>query len=73
MKEKEFQQSIDEKMTAIVALLAALLEGQQTEEGRRVEVILADSGLSAASIARLLGKKPDTVFKAITRAKKKST
>jgi len=71
MKEKEFQQSVDDKMTAIVALLAALVEERQSEDGRRVEIILADSGLSAASIARLLGKKTDTVFKAITRAKKK--
>lgn len=71
MKESEYQQSIDDKMTAIVALLAALLEVQQVEGSRKIEVILADSGLSAATIAKMLGKKTDTVFKAITRAKKK--
>jgi DNA-directed RNA polymerase specialized sigma24 family protein len=71
MKESEYQQRIDDKMTAIVALLAALLEAQQVEGGRKIEVILADSGLPAATIAKMLGKKADTVFKAITRAKKK--
>ena len=66
----EMEKSVDEKLSAIIALLAALVEKGSGEEARRVEIILSNAGLSPTRIARLLGKKPDTVIKIIKRAPK---
>ncbi len=61
------ERGVEEKLAAIVALLAALVEKQPGEKTKRVEIILSDAGLSPTKIARLLGKKPDTVIKTIKR------
>ena len=70
MKDLDIQKSIEKKMTAVVALLAAIIEDSGMEEKRKVEIILSDVGLSPSEIARMVGKKPDTVIKTIKRLKK---
>ena len=46
-------------------------DGQQFEL-RRTELVLSDAGLSAQQIATLLGKKPNSVAKTITRSRSKA-
>ena len=70
MKDIKIQESIDKKMTAIIALLAAMLEDSNVDKKRKVEFVLSDVGFLPSEIAKMLGKKPDTVVKIIKRAKK---
>jgi DNA-directed RNA polymerase specialized sigma24 family protein len=61
----------DDLLRAIVALLADERDRrvQDDASARKTEVLLADAGLSYQLIAQLIGKQPDAVRKAISRAK----
>ena len=62
-------------MAGILALLAAeredRLSGTPTDKQRRTELVLADAGLTAFEIGRVLNKNPGTVAKAVSRARAK--
>ncbi len=62
--------SIDEKLGALIALIAYQVEhASDPSKKERVEIILNNAGLAPSRIAKLLGKKSDTVVKAINRKK----
>lgn len=68
--------SLEQVMAGILAMLVAeredrlaTLTGKTLASPKRTELILADSGLSVQQIAGLLGKKPNTVTKTISRAR----
>jgi DNA-directed RNA polymerase specialized sigma24 family protein len=63
--------SVETLLAAILAMLVAEREDQDSEPGnrRKSEVILNEAGLSAPEIATLVGKKPDAVRKTLQRAK----
>ena len=69
MKDAKIQESIDKKMTAIIALLVTILENTEGDRKRKVEFVLSDVGFSPSEIAKMIGKKPDTVIKTIKRSK----
>lgn len=69
MKDTEIQHSIERKLSALVALLAAFMENPELESRRKVEIILSDAEFGPAEIGRIVGKKTDTVIKTIKRAK----
>jgi DNA-directed RNA polymerase specialized sigma24 family protein len=58
---------------ALVGLLALTIADREERQGagtpRRTELVLADAGLGVGTIAQLTGRKPDTVRKAIARAR----
>jgi len=57
-------------LTALIALLADQREADTERTAKRkTEVLLADAGLRPAQIGPILGKKPNTVRVAITRAR----
>lgn len=68
---------LEQAMSGILALLAAEREERvnpdkdPNKEPRKTEVILADSGMSPAQIAVVLGKKGKLVSQTIIRARKK--
>jgi hypothetical protein len=58
----------------LLAILALLVNGREQSipdkpDQVRTELVLANAGLSYATIAQLLGKKPDAVRMMISRAK----
>ena len=68
----------EQAMVGILALLAADREDRtasrdrvSSEQARKTELVLADAGLTAAQIGRILGKKPNSVAKTISRARAK--
>jgi DNA-directed RNA polymerase specialized sigma24 family protein len=69
--------SKDESTHVLLASLVALLVDEREARLRsqpsemRTEVLLADAGLPIATIARLMGKNPDAVRKAISRARQR--
>jgi DNA-directed RNA polymerase specialized sigma24 family protein len=72
---KAEQLSLEKAMAGALAMLAAARDDEATpnrkpEERRKTEVILADAGIAVVQIAQILGKKPNTVSKIITRARK---
>jgi len=71
MDNTDILKSIDDKLSAVIALLSYQLDTTK-EERPKSEVILslANSTLNPTKIAKILGKKPDTVIKSINRAKK---
>jgi DNA-directed RNA polymerase specialized sigma24 family protein len=71
---REVPLTLEEAMSALVALHVEEREERIASGagGRRTELVLADAGIATSVIARLLNKKPDTVAKAITRARKAS-
>ena len=68
---------LEQAMSGILALLAAEreervnLDKSLAKELRKTEVILADSGMSPAQIATVLGKNGKLVSQTIIRARKK--
>jgi DNA-directed RNA polymerase specialized sigma24 family protein len=61
-------------LSALVALLADQREADaERTTKRKTEVLLADAGLRPAQIGPILGKRPDTVRVAITRARQAAT
>ena len=70
MKDADIQKSIEKKLTAVVALLAAIIGRQEKEGQRKVEFVLSDVGFTPSEIARMIGKKVDTVIKTIKRGEK---
>ena len=73
MNDQKILESIDEKLTAVVVMLAHSMEliSKDSIKAEKIEVLLAEVGLSPTKIARLIGKKPDTVMKALKRKNKK--
>jgi hypothetical protein len=71
MENETLLKSIDDKLSAIIALLSYNMD-MTKEERPKSEVIisLAESSLNPTKIAKILGKKPDTVIKMVNRAKK---
>lgn len=71
--------SIEQLMAGVLAMLVADREDRlaardgRSIESRRTELILAGAGFTYQQIGALLDKKPDTVKKAISRARSKST
>lgn len=67
MNDQDILQSINNKLSALVALAALSLSG----EGREVklEILLKNVGLEVLDIARVLGKQEGAVRKTIQRAK----
>jgi DNA-directed RNA polymerase specialized sigma24 family protein len=70
--------SPEQVMAGILAMLAADREDRLASaakakvEPRKTEIILSDAGLNAYQIASILGKKPNTVLKTISRARAKT-
>lgn len=71
---------LDRVMAAILGVLIADREdriaasdGKGREIPRRIELILADAGLSVQQISALLNKKPDTVAKSISRSRSRAS
>jgi hypothetical protein len=65
--------SIDQKLSALIALTAASLfekSGENTEV--RLEVLLSSAGLDTGEIAKVLGKSLAAVQKTLQRAKKQN-
>ena len=60
-------------LAALVALLADARESRLADEpdARKTEILLADAGLNPSAIAPLLGKNPEAVRKAISRARQR--
>jgi DNA-directed RNA polymerase specialized sigma24 family protein len=67
--------SVEQVMAGILAMLVAEREdrlatlSKEKVELRKTELILSDAGLSANQIAGVLGKKPNTVVKTLSRAR----
>ena len=73
MNEGEILKNIDNKLSAIIALIVDYRErdGKQVDKSvAKTEVLLKDAGLSAVEIARLTNKKVGAVHKMIQRSKK---
>jgi hypothetical protein len=70
MDDLNILRSIDEKLGALIALVAYQVEhASDPERNERVEIILNNAGLPPTKVANLLGKKPNTVIKTIKRNK----
>lgn len=70
MTEEKLLRSIDAKLAALLALeLDTRLRGDPRTRAkpRALDRLLVDAGLEAAEIARLVGKSPAAVRKALTR------
>jgi hypothetical protein len=71
----EVLRSIDQKLSAVVALLADERQ-RETEPGRQrqrnIDQMLTDQGLSGAQVGRLLGKSRQAVSQALARERKAS-
>lgn len=71
--------TLEQAMGGILALLAAEREERinsdktVTKNLRKTEVVLAESGMTPAQIAGLLGKKSNSVAKTIQRARTKES
>jgi DNA-directed RNA polymerase specialized sigma24 family protein len=69
----------EQVMAGILGLLAAeredrlMQKDRPSAELRKTEVVLADIGLTPAQIGKVLGKKPNSVAKTISRARSKNT
>lgn len=69
----------EQLLLGVVALLAAdrddriATAGPSSSAIRKTEVVLADAGLAALDIAKILNKKANSVTKTITRARAKGT
>ena len=69
--------SVEQVMAGILAMLVAEREDRLAAlsrgkvEPRKTELVLSDAGLSAYQIAGVLGKKPNTVIKTLSRARAK--
>jgi len=70
--------NLDEAILGLLALAAADREDRlaarekSDHEPRKTEVVLADAGLTAGQIGRVLNKKPNSVAKTISRARGKA-
>jgi len=64
---------MNELITAVAALLADEREARVAREpgAKKTELLLADVGLGAATIAQVMGKNPDAIRKAISRARQR--
>ena len=73
MSDAETLKSIDNKLSAVIALLSDYRErgGKGMDnEAVKTEVLLKEAGLSVTEIAKLLNKKMAAVQKTLQRAKK---
>lgn len=71
----ESDAEVQDLLKALIALLADERESrvQDDSSSRKTEILLADAGLSSSLIAQLIGKQPDAVRKAISRARQSRT
>lgn len=67
MDDSKTLKSIENKLTALLALTAFSLSGK--EKDVKLEVLLKGVGLEVAEIAKVLGKKEGAVRKMIERTK----
>jgi DNA-directed RNA polymerase specialized sigma24 family protein len=69
--------SVEQVMTGILAMLAAEREdrlavlSKAKVEPRKTELILSNAGMTPHQIGSILGKKPNTVAKTLSRARAK--
>lgn len=68
MDDSKRLKSIDDKLSALIALNALIAFGKG--EDQRIEVVLSRAGLQNADIAKVLGKALPAVQKALQRARK---
>ena len=61
---------LEAALSGLLAVAVAQLERESTELSRKIELILADAGLTYEEIARLIGKNVGAVRKAVERARK---
>jgi DNA-directed RNA polymerase specialized sigma24 family protein len=61
---------LEAALSGLLALNVARLEHDQVELTRKMEVVLADAGLTAEEIASVTGKSVGAIRKAIERARK---
>lgn len=62
---------LETALVGVLALLIAQREDVEAADRRKTEVVLSDAGMSPTQIGRLLGKRPDAVRMAISRARKR--
>jgi hypothetical protein len=71
MDDSKTLKSIDQKLSALIALAAISSFSNNKEKSEvRLEVLLSSAGLETTEIARVLGKSLPAVQKALQRAKK---
>lgn len=68
---------LEQALVGILALLAAARDDRVTSDpgptnSRRTELILSDVGLTTSQIAVVVGKKPNTVSKLLSRARQRA-
>jgi len=70
MDDSKTLKSIDNKLSALIALIALLVTSNAEERAEaKPEVLLSNVGLENSEIAKILGKKLGAVQKAIQRAR----
>jgi len=67
MDDSKTLKGIENKLSALIALMALSLSGKGKET--KLEVLLKEAGLEVSEIAKVLGKKEQAVRKMIARAK----
>jgi DNA-directed RNA polymerase specialized sigma24 family protein len=67
MDDSKTLKGIENKLSALIALMALSLSGKGKET--KLEVLLKEAGLEVSEIAKVLGKKEQAVRKMIMRAR----
>ena len=67
MDDSKTLKGIENKLSALLALVALSLSGRAKEA--KLDVVLKEAGLEVSEIAKVLGKKEQAVRKMIMRAK----
>lgn len=67
MSDHDLLKNIDQKLTAILATLINLSKEQTNRE--KIEIVLANSGITTKDIANIINKKLGAVHKTLQRSK----